>query len=252
MQSVDRAIRVLEILAAQEEIGVTRLAEELGVHKSTAFRLLAALEARGLVEQNVERGRYRLGFGILRLAGAITAQLDIVQQSRPVTTALAAEVGETINVTVLSGHDALYLDQVAPSSGIQLHNWVGQRIPLHATSNGKVLLAELPDAQVRELVGTPLPRFTDRTIHSLAALRRELGDVRSQGYASAVEELERGLVAVAAPIRGASGDVIASVSISGPAFRLPESRIDEVAALAVRAGQDISFRMGWHGIAREG
>lgn len=247
VQSVDRAVAVLEILAREGEAGVTEIAAELGVHKSTAFRLVTALERRDLVEQNGERGRYRLGVGILRLAGATTARMDLVQQARPVCEALALEVNETVNLTVLSGHDALYLDQVSGTSVIQLHNWVGQRIPLHCTSNGKILLAHLAPDRLAEVLQPPLRRFTPHTVTSLRRLREELAVVREQGYATAVEELEEGLVAVAAPVCNAAGTVVASVSASGPAFRLPAARIPQVAPLVVRAGQEISRRLGWPG-----
>src|SRR3990170_6822647 len=100
VQSVDRAVTVLEILAGAGESGVTEIAAELGVHKSTAFRLVAALDRRGLVEQNADRGKYRLGVGILRLAGATTARLDVVQEARPIVRKLAADSGETVNVAV--------------------------------------------------------------------------------------------------------------------------------------------------------
>src|SRR4028118_2402361 len=103
VQSVDRAVTVLEILASAGEAGVTEIAGELGVHKSTAFRLVAALEQRGLVEQHVERGKYRLGVGILRLAGATTARLDLVQESRALCRALALETGGAGNRPALSG-----------------------------------------------------------------------------------------------------------------------------------------------------
>src|SRR6476469_5163762 len=221
VQSVDRALTILEVLARVGEAGVTEIAAELGVHKSTAFRLGATLEAHRLVEQTSDRGRYRLGMGILRLAGATTARLDIVQEARPVCRALAAATGETVNIAVLSEHSALYLDQVAGSSALQPHNWVGQHIPLHATSNGKVLLGGLDDAAVDASVGE-LTRYTSHTITSRAALRAELERVRADGYAVAVDELEIGLAAAAAPIRSAHGDVIASMSVSGPTFRLPE------------------------------
>jgi DNA-binding IclR family transcriptional regulator len=145
VQSVDRALGILEVLARTGESGVTEIALELGVHKSTAFRLVATLEAHRLVEQTADRGRYRLGVGILRLAGATTARLDLVQEARPIARQLAVDTGETVNIAVLSESSALYLDQVAGSSALQPHNWVGQHIPLHATSNGKVLLGGLDD-----------------------------------------------------------------------------------------------------------
>ena len=244
VQSVDRAITVLEILARRGDTGVTEIAIELGVHKSTAFRLVSVLEQRGLVEQHSERGKYRLGLGLVRLAGATTAKLDLTQQGRPVCEALAREVGETINVAVLSGHDALYLDQVAGTSALQMHNWVGQLIPLHCTSNGKALIAFLPEDRQRELLVQPLVRFTDSTITDVDLLLKELATVREQGYATAFEELEQGLVAVAAPIRDLSGNVVASLSASGPVFRLERDRIPGIAA-AVRTGAaEISRRLG--------
>ena len=232
------------MLARVGEAGVTEIAGELGVHKSTAFRLVSTLEAHRLVEQTTERGRYRLGVGVLRLAGATTARLDLVQEARPLCRRSRPTTGETVNIAVLSESSALYLDQVAGSSALQPHNWVGQHIPLHATSNGKVLLSGLDDAQVKELLGT-LSRYTATTITKKGRLREELALVREQGYAVAVDELEEGLTAVAAPIRNAHGDVVASMSVSGPTFRLPEERVGDVVRLLVEAAAEVSHRLGW-------
>src|SRR5277367_4383294 len=188
VQSVDRAVTILEILARDGEAGVTEVARELGVHKSTASRLLAALDRRELVAQDAARGRYRLGMGLVRLAGAAGRGLDLVQESRPVCRALAQEVGETVNLAILAGRDALYLDQVAGPAALSPHNWAGQRIPLHATSDGKVLLAYLPDAELGISLAPPLRRFTEHTIGAVGDLRRVLAEVRRQGFATAVEE----------------------------------------------------------------
>jgi DNA-binding IclR family transcriptional regulator len=244
VQSVDRALGILEVLARTGESGVTELAVELGVHKSTAFRLVATLEAHRLVEQTSDRGRYRLGMGILRLAGATTARLDLVQEARPIARQLAVDTGETVNIAVLAESSALYLDQVAGTSALQPHNWVGQHIPLHATSNGKVLLSGLDDAGLEAALGT-LATYTPHTITGRAEFRDELATVREQGYAVAVDELEIGLTAVAAPIRNAHGDVVASMSVSGPSFRLPEERLEGVLRLVIEAAQEVSHRLGW-------
>jgi DNA-binding IclR family transcriptional regulator len=244
VQSVDRALAILECLARLGEAGVTELAAELGVHKSTAFRLAATLEAHRLVEQTADRGKYRLGVGVLRLAGATTARLDVVQEARPVCRALASATGETVNIAVLSEHSALYLDQVAGSSALQPHNWVGQHIPLHATSNGKVLLSGLDDDTVDASV-PELTKYTSRTITSRSRLREELDRVRDQGYAVAVDELEVGLAAAAAPIRNAHGDVIASMSVSGPTFRMPEATLADVIDQLTEAALEVSHRLGW-------
>ncbi len=244
VQSVDRALRILEILARSGESGVTEIAAALDVHKSTAFRLVATLEQHGLVEQVEGRGKYRLGVGLLRLAGATSARLDVVQEARPLCKQLAAATGETVNLATLSGNSALYLDQVAGPSALQPHNWVGQHIPLHATSNGKVLMAWLSDADLRDLLGR-LPAYTGQTITSKGKLRKELQAVRECGYAVAVDELEVGLTAIAAPVRNAHGDVICSMSLSGPTFRLPPERVTEVVPLLVEASDELSHRLGW-------
>jgi DNA-binding IclR family transcriptional regulator len=244
VQSVDRAVTILAILARSGEAGVTAIADELGVHKSTASRLLASLERGDLVEQSGERGKYRLSLGILRLAGATTARLDVVQEARPVCRALAADTGETVNIAVISDRAALYLDQVAGASSLQPHNWVGQHIPLHATSNGKILLSGLTDDEFERTLGQ-LHGYTEATITTKRALRRELDEVRARGYAIAVDELEVGLTAMAAPIRNAHGDVIASLSLSGPSFRLSNERLDQLRPALLEAAGEISHRLGW-------
>ncbi|HET6503197.1 MAG TPA: IclR family transcriptional regulator, partial [Amycolatopsis sp.] len=223
------------------------IAAELKVHKSTAFRLVTTLERHNLVEQRGERGRYRLGVGVLTLAGAVTTRLDLVQRGRPAVEWLAERTGETVNITVLSDGAALYVDQVTGGGAIGTHNWVGQRIPLHATSNGKVLLAHLPAAGFAELLHKPLARFTERTIADPAALRAEIGLVRRRGFAVAVDELETGLTAVAAPIAEADGRVAASVSVSGPTFRLPADRVAGLSEHVIEAGRRISRSLGWPG-----
>ncbi|MFZ2502049.1 MAG: IclR family transcriptional regulator [Nocardioides sp.] len=244
VQSVDRALTIMEELAHLGEAGVTELAAGLGVHKSTAFRLVTTLEAHGLVEQTEDRGKYRLGVGLLRLAGATTARLDVVQEARPIARQLAAATGETVNIAVLADRSAFYLDQIAGSSALQPHNWVGQHIPLHATSNGKVLLSGLSHER---LVATleELPAYTDLTITDLTRLEDELAQVRERGFAMAVDELEVGLAAAAAPIRNAHGDVVASISVSGPTFRLSEQRLAELMPGLVTAAAEISHRLGW-------
>jgi len=244
VQSVDRALTILEVLARVGEAGVTDIAAELDVHKSTAFRLVATLEQHRLVEQAGDRGKYRLGVGVLRLAGATTARLDLVQEARPVCRQLASETGETVNIAVLSERSALYLDQVAGPSALQPHNWVGQHIPLHATSNGKVLLSGLDRPRLDAILGS-LPTYTSHTITKKRALRGELDRVREQGYAVAVDELEVGLTAVSAPIRNSHGDVVASMSVSGPTFRITADRVDDVARQLVEAAEEVSHRLGW-------
>jgi DNA-binding IclR family transcriptional regulator len=248
VQSVDRALTILAVLARLGQAGVSEIAAELGVHKSTAFRLVSTLENHDIVEQTEARGKYRLGMGLVRLAGASSARLDLVQEARPICRRLAAESGETVNLAVLSDGSALYVDQVSGGTALPSHNWVGQHIPLHATSNGKVLLSGLEPAEVEARLGNrlaDLPAYTRRTITDRAVLIRQLETVKAQGYAVAADELEVGLTALAAPVHSAHGDVVASISLSGQTFRLPTERVDHLVPLVVAAGQEVSRRLGW-------
>src|SRR3954471_16703312 len=165
VQSVDRAIAVLEILAREGDAGVSEIADQVGIHKSTASRLLGALLARDLVQQNNERGKYQLGFGILRLAASIPGRLSLVHEARPVLEALAAEFKETVNLAVLRSHFAVNVDQAMGPSTLATQDWIGSLTPLHATSSGKVLLAAL-DTEERDrlLKETGLHGRTSRTV----------------------------------------------------------------------------------------
>ncbi|MFF5208852.1 IclR family transcriptional regulator [Streptosporangium sp. NPDC000396] len=248
VQSVDRAISILEILSQRREAGVSEIALEIAVHKSTAFRLLGALESRGLVEQAEDRGKYRLSFGIVRLAGGVAARLDLTQQSRPICRRLAEEIGETVNIAVLRSHYAVNLDQVRGPSAVTTQNWVGQLTPLHATSSGKVLLAYLDDRHRTQLIDAGgFEKYTPNTITSITALEEQLEEARHRGYAVTVEEYEIGLNAVAAPVRSHEGEVVAAVSASGPAYRFSEERLHDLAPALIAGAEDISHRLGYVG-----
>ncbi|MEU6084874.1 IclR family transcriptional regulator [Streptomyces sp. NPDC047108] len=248
MQSVDRAVSVLEILAQRGEAGVSEVAAEIDVHKSTAFRLLGALEARGLVEQAAERGKYRLGFGIVRLAGAVTDRIDITQQGRPVCERLAEQIGETVNIAVLQEHYAINLYQVRGPGAVTAHNWVGQLTPPHATSSGKILLAHLSTKDRTELLKeTGLKKVTARTMTSKVKLEKSLTEARERGYSLTQGEFEVGLHAMAAPIRSRDGEVVAALSASGPGYRFTEERMHELAPVLVDGAEEISHRLGYLG-----
>jgi DNA-binding IclR family transcriptional regulator len=245
VQSVDRALSVLEILGARGEAGVTEIAGELGVHKSTAFRLVAVLESRGFVEQLADRGKYRLGFGIVRLAGATAAHMDLAQESRRTCEELAASLGETVNVAILDGDRVVNISEVRGTAAISSQTWVGQRTPVHATSSGKVLLAFAPESVRVSLLQPPLERYTDATVTDVDQLERQLEEVLRQGWATTVEEYEVGLNALAAPVRDADGRVVAAVSVAGPSFRLPTGELGEIAPVVVAATDALSWRLGF-------
>jgi DNA-binding IclR family transcriptional regulator len=246
VQSVDRALLVLEIVASLGQAGVTEIASELGVHKSTVSRLIAVLESRGYVQQISDRGKYRLGYAVARLARAGSASLDLAKVSQDVCDELAAELGETVNLAILDiGRSVNIVEAFGPGE-ITLRTWVGQSCPAHATSSGKVLLAGLDSDQVRDQLGASrLETFTPHTVEKLADLQRELTVVRERGWASVAEELEIGLNAVAAPVHDVDDRIVAALSVSGPSYRLREDLFDEVAKRTVAAAVTISGRLGW-------
>lgn len=247
VQAVDRAIGVLELLAREGVVGVGEVADAVGVHKSTASRLLGALEARDLVEQTDARGRYRLSHGILRLASAVPARQDISHQAQPVCDDLAAEIGETVTVAVARSRLSVNLLQAFGPATIGSQDWLGSLNPLHATSTGKVLLAHLDPAEVTAILdGGPLQRFTPATVTDPAALREQLAAARRDDVAYAVGELEEGLNSLAAPIRDYTGSVIGAIGASGPVYRFTREKMTEVSAVVTIAAHEVSRRMGYH------
>ena len=246
-QSVDRAITVLEIIARLGEASVSEVASSVNVHRSTISRLLTVLEARGMVAMAGVRGRYRLGPNILRLAGAVTSPLDVAVQGTDICEQLAANLGETVNIAVTRGSSAVNVYQAAGAAAITVDSWVGRPTPLHATSSGKVLLAWLAPAMAEAALSTALPAFTAQTITDAEVLRRQLSNVRITGYAMTISELEVGLNAIAAPVRGPGGVVVAALSVSAPSYRLPPELIPQLAAEVIGAADRISRRVGYYG-----
>jgi DNA-binding IclR family transcriptional regulator len=243
VQSVDRAIAVLELLASNGESGITEIAGQLGVHKSTASRLVSVLEGRGLVEQLGRRGKYVIGFGMVRLAGAAIARLDLASLGQSICQTLADRIGETVNIAVLDGDVAINITQARAAAAVSAQNWVGQRTPLHATSSGKVLLAHLEPLPRAAILAEPLAAYTPGTVTDPVLLAVELDRVLADGYAITFEELEIGLHAVAVPVFGPGGELAAAISASGPAYRLPRHRVAEIVSELTQAASQLSGQL---------
>ncbi|WP_420810158.1 IclR family transcriptional regulator [Halopolyspora algeriensis] len=245
VQSVDRAVTVLEFLARNGEAGITEIAGELGVHKSTASRLVSVLETRGMVEQLGDRGKYAIGFGVVRLAGAATERMDLPRLGRPFCDSLASELGETVNIAIRDNDVAINISQARGTAAVTAHNWVGQRTPLHATSSGKVLLAHAPPEDQDDLLAEELERYTVRTIIEPDELRQDFAAIVRDGYATSYEELELGLNAAAVAVYNHDGGVIAALSASGPSYRFSRRRVREVVDAMTVASKDLSAQLGY-------
>ena len=243
-QSVDRALTILQILAKHPDATVGAVARELDVHKSTASRLLSALEHHGLVTQSAWRGTYSLGFGLVRLAGAVTAQSSFAQAAQQACEELSGSLTETLNVAILADLAAVNIAQATGNAALyRAHEYVGHRTPLNATSSGKVLLAFSDDQTRREYALVTLERFTANTITDHSALDEELQRVRHRGWGYSLQEWEDRINAVAVPVRNPAGQVIAAMTATGPEHRLPYEDFADIAA-KLRAAAD---RLGLQG-----
>lgn len=243
--SVDRALTVMELLAARGWCGVTEVARELGIHKSTASRLLDALARREMVEQDAGTAKYRLGRRVADLGRAVTAELDLRRAARPACERLAESLGETVNIAVLDREEVVHIDEVIRSTSVLNVSWLGRRTPLHCTSSGKVFLAHLSERTRKRILAGTLERFTPGTVVDRGTLEAELGAARADGYACTIEELEVGLNAVAAPVRSAEGGVVAALSVAGPSHRLSLERIPEFGAATREAAGEVSRSLGF-------
>lgn len=223
-QAALRAIRLLKAFSQQHperSLGELRAAAKLS--KTTAHRLLAALESEGLVERNVS-GDYRLGAEALALGAVALSGNGLRERVRPALEAMAAESGETATLEIPAGGEMLILDEVTGDHLISAAANVGTRWPMHATSTGKILLAWTP--QLRQGLSFPLQAYTPNTITSKRAWDEELSASREQGFAVAKGELEEGYSAVSVPVRDALGSIAGAVSIGGPSSRLTPKKLD--------------------------
>jgi DNA-binding IclR family transcriptional regulator len=245
VRSVERAITILDVLAAGAWRSGAEIARELNVHRSTALRLLGTLERHALVERDPRSSKYRLGPRLSQLASVVTGESDLRSLARPVCEALAGTLGETVTLDVLVADEVVPIEQATASTSVVSVNWLGRRTPVHCTASGKVILAFGPPAIRERLLARPLERSTAHTITGRAELEAQLGDALKDGFARTYEELEVGLDALAAPVFAASGEVVAALDVSGPSHRLRAEGRPELVRLTLDAAADLSRRLGF-------
>jgi len=241
-QVIDRGAQLLAlVLESEAPRPLGELAADAGLPKSTASRLLGALERNGLVEQDGLRGAFRAGPVMARYAGRGISARRIVEAAERPMAALADATGETINVAVATPGGVEHLAQVESRHYLGTTQWVGRRVPFHASANGKVLLA-FGAASAPE--GAQLEPLTSRTLVDPIQLESELETVRRETFAAATDELELGLSAVAAPVYDETGRVIAALSVSGPTLRLTPRRIAELRPIVIKQARALSEQLG--------
>jgi DNA-binding IclR family transcriptional regulator len=241
VQSVGRGLRILGSFGpTRSELSVAEIAAVLDVHMSTASRLAATLAAEGFLDRS-PAGAFRLGPEMVRLGLLAAGAETVVESARAAMDELAEETGETVVLSIPSGDEAVDVAQVDSRYLVGGTSWVGRRLPLHATSDGKVFLA----FDAADLPAEDLEAVSERTITDRDELERALVDVRATGWASAIGECEEGLNGVAAPIFSGHGRCLAALSVSGPAYRLPVDDLPALGARCVEAAGRVSMRLGW-------
>jgi len=224
-------------------LSLGELVQETGLPKPTVYRLCEALVEEGMLIKR-DDGRYVLGTKLLGYGAIALTSNEIRRIAAPEIQELHAITRETVHLGILSDKEIISIEALESPHGLRATRWVGQRAPLHSTAVGKALLAFLPHSERERLIEElELRRYTENTITSREKLQKELDEIRSRGYAIDNMENEEGVRCVAAPIFGLNGRIVASISISGPAFRLTSQRLQEYASLVMDAAKKISRKM---------
>ncbi len=247
IQSVSHALDVLEQFTGDhDELGVTELSKRLKLHKNNVFRLLATLESRGYIEQNKATENYRLGIRCLQLGQTYVTHMGLLRQAHPIIESLANTANETAFVAVFRKAAVVPLDAVEAKRAVRFTSKVGEALPLHCTAAGKVQLAYISDADLREALTEGLPRFTDSTITDKPTLHSQLKRIAELGYSVELGEHISEVHSIAVPIRDYTRNVVGSLAVSGPAHRMSSDRLEkEIAPLMQKAGQELSNRLGF-------
>ncbi len=248
VQSVDRAITILETLAKNSEgCRITELANATGLHKSTVYRLLSTLMSRGYVERCVDSENYKLGIRILLLGSSILDRMDLRNIAKPYIQELSRKTKEVVHLSILDNGEGVYIDKVeSPYHSIRMYSQIGKRVPLHCTGVGKVLLAGLKDCEIEKIIEQKgMKKFTINTIDNLPMLMEEISRIRERGYTFDEMEHEEGIRCVAVPIYDRLGKVIAAVSLSGPIILVTQCRIPELTEDILKTAKEISHQLGY-------
>ncbi len=246
VQSIRRVMALIETMAGEgPECSLGDLAQRLNLHVSSVHRLLTTLMSLGYVEQNPQDSRYRLGLKMVELGAMVLGQIELRREAGPYLKTLSEKTGETANLIVLEQGEVVYIEKAESPASLRFFNRIGKRAPSHCTGGGKALLANLPPAQVQEIIAEKgMPRLTSQTIADEKVLWKELARIKEAGYALDNEECEEGVRCVASPVFNHMGVPVAALSISGPTFRFSPPRMEEFVHLTREAAEGLSRRLG--------
>jgi IclR family acetate operon transcriptional repressor len=251
VKTLDKALGILSYLGSVgRDSGVHEVARGVGLHPSTAYRLLSVLARHQFVQPAPEPGRYGLGLRLLELGNRLLDSLEVRAKARPVLEELMAKTRETVFLMILDGSTGIYVERIESPQRVRVAANLGYREYLHCGAVGKSILAHLPADRLSQVLALGLPRLTARTITDPTQLRHHLLDVARRGFAIDDEEGEDGLRCVGAPIFDYQGNVVASVSVSGPAYRLSLDQLNAWGPMVQAAGDTISAALGFRPSSR--
>jgi len=246
LSSVASALCLLKVFSADEpELGITNLAQRMGLAKSTIHRLTSTLVSEGFLEQNPLNEKYRLGLSLFGLGTLVRRRMNVSTEALEHLHELRDRTGETVHLAVLEKADIMYLFNLESQQAIGMRSYLGVRKPAFCSSEGRAILAFSPPAVVTRVLKSVLLARTPHTVTKPAALAKLLAGVSQTGYAMDDEESDAGMRGLAAPIRDASGTVIAAVGLAGPVQRLTKKNLRSFTPWVLHAAQAISTRLGY-------
>jgi DNA-binding IclR family transcriptional regulator len=245
MQTVDKAVELLGLFSEHEpEIGLSEISRRANFDKATSRRLLLALAKHGLVEQNPDNRRYRIGPGVLRLARVRETTMPLTAIVQPVLKRLVDGTGETAHFTLLSGRDLATVAIQESRRSNRVNMTLGESLPLHATASGLAILAFLQDAKPSFLKTLKLESFTEFTLTDRAQMDQVLRDARELGYVSNLGYYEVDVCSIAAPVFDSSGSPIGTVAVAAPQARFTKENQEIIKTQVVAAATEITSRLG--------
>ncbi|MCG6903583.1 MAG: IclR family transcriptional regulator [Rhodobacter sp.] len=246
LSSVTTAIHLLKTFTEEDdELGISELAKRLGVAKSTVHRLAGTLLEEGLLQQNPDNGRYRLGVGLFSLGSLVRARLDVTSESKVILNDLREKTQENVRLAVLERHSVVFLHDFESPQNLRLRSGTGQLRPAFCTAEGLCLISGLREPQLAQFLTYERPARTEKTVTDEDELRARVRKTKRQGYAIEDEECDEGTRCIAAPIYNGDGRIVAAVGIAGPRVRIRKSQFPKFAPIAIEAAQQISERLGY-------
>ncbi len=246
IQAIERAILIMNCFSKEEsELKLQEICDRLDLNKSTAHGIISTLKHFGMIDQDEETQKYRLGFSLVALGSLVLDRLDVRNIAAPIIKDVCMRTGETVHLGILDGTEVVYIDKQESSQSMRLFTAIGTRYPAYCTGIGKAILAFLPREEQIKCIPDEIKPLTEHTFKSKETVLKDLSLVSSRGYSIDDEENIEGLRCVGAPVFDYSGNVVAAVSVAGPSIRMTKEKLVEVAGILGEAADEISKGLGY-------